>query len=53
MSSRYPSRSERAAKSSPFAGDLDADTAPDLEFELDRLLGALPVLIDLSQVQFS
>jgi anti-anti-sigma factor len=33
-------------------GDLDADTAPYLEFELDRLLGALPVLIDLSQVTF-
>jgi anti-anti-sigma factor len=32
-------------------GDLDADTAPYLEFELDRLLGALPVLIDLSQVK--
>jgi anti-anti-sigma factor len=33
-------------------GELDADTAPDLAFELDRLLGALPVLIDLSQVKF-
>jgi anti-anti-sigma factor len=34
------------------AGDLDADTAPLLEFELARLLGGLPVLIDLSQVTF-
>jgi anti-anti-sigma factor len=34
------------------AGDLDADTAPNLEFELDRLLGGLPVVIDLSQVRF-
>ena len=34
------------------SGDLDADTAPHLEFELDRLLGGLPVLIDLNQVRF-
>jgi anti-anti-sigma factor len=33
-------------------GDLDADTAPYLESELDRLPGGLPVLIDLSQVEF-
>jgi anti-anti-sigma factor len=33
-------------------GDLDADTAPYLEFELGRLLGGLPVLIDLSRVTF-
>ena len=33
-------------------GDLDADTAPYLDFDLDRLLGALPVLIDLSRVTF-
>lgn len=33
-------------------GDLDADTAPYLEFELDRLPAGLAVLIDLSQVTF-
>ena len=33
-------------------GDLDADTAPYLEFELGRLLEGLPVLIDLSGVTF-
>src|SRR5437764_30948 len=34
-------------------GDLDADTAPSLEGELDRLLGVgLPVIVDLSAARF-
>ena len=33
-------------------GDLDADTAPHLEYQLDRLLAGLPVIVDLSEVRF-
>jgi anti-anti-sigma factor len=32
-------------------GDLDAGTAPQLEFELDRLLAGPPVIVDLSGVR--
>ena len=34
------------------SGDLDGDTAPWLERELDQLQTQLPVVIDLSAVQF-
>ena len=33
-------------------GDLDADTAPRLESELDRLRAGMPVIVDLSGLRF-